>query len=203
MPQNCSLRRLTWPLHTAQSRGGYEAGGRSAVEAALNEAILLLTARGASLETQGEPDWTTPLGQAVVRGDLATARALAKAGASLDTTVSKRGRTLEQAAEFYLADEASRGGPISRREAMLRMIAELGAGGDGSEAMAAYFVDSLATAGIHRSHAAARLAQWLVASEVDVHASLLTEVRQQAISRKLILPGDAEGIKVTRHGQQP
>ena len=147
-------------------------------EAALDEAILLLTARGASLETQGEPDWTTPLGQAVVRGDLATARALAKAGASLDATVSKRGRTLEQAAEFYLADEASRGGPISRREAMLRMIAELRAGGDGSKAMAAYFVDSLATAGIHRSHAAARLAQWLVASEVDVHASLLTEVRQ-------------------------
>ena len=85
----------------------------------LDEAIALLTSRGASLETQGAPDWTSPLGQAVVRGDLATVSALARAGASLDTTISKRGRTLEQAAQFYLSWDTR----IQR--AMLQLIAEL------------------------------------------------------------------------------
>ena len=108
-PGRCILHNLRAGLNSATPPTGRF----------LDEAIMLLTLQGASLETQGAPDWTSPLGQAVVRGDLATVSALARAGASLNTTISKRGKTLEQAAQQYLSwDKGIQG-------AMLQLIAEL------------------------------------------------------------------------------
>ena len=82
---------------------GEQAAGAS--DGALADLVALLVAAGCEPEGRAAPDWTSPLGQAVVGGRCEVARALARAGASLDTTVSERGRTLEEAAHFYLAHD--------------------------------------------------------------------------------------------------
>ena len=73
----------------------------SGAATALDTIIKLLVDHGCPLELKGEPDWTTPLGQAVVGDRPQVVLALARAGASLDVTVSGRGRTLEEATQFY------------------------------------------------------------------------------------------------------
>lgn len=118
MPDSCMLH------HLASRADSLSFSGASAV---LDEIIALLVNAGCAIDHSGEPDWTTPLGRAVVNGRCPVVCALARAGASLDCTVSKRGRSLRAAAEFYLSGQP--------REEMLAALAELarGAGVGGFE----------------------------------------------------------------------
>lgn len=80
---------------------------QDAAPAALEDVIAAVLTTGVHIDEPHDPcrDHTPALGYAIVKNNAAAVRALVGSRASLDVTVSKRGRSLLEAARFY-ADEA-------------------------------------------------------------------------------------------------